>query len=106
MINKEKFTKYMNELYILNKVEHTINDAIKKTNKFEFLAIDFAPYETLVVDMLGELMEDTSDWIPYFIYELNFGENYDSDIMISDANGIFVKMSSFDDLYSILTEGR
>ena len=57
-----------------------------------------------VIDALTKILvdatNDTSDWISYFIYELNFGKDW-KDGMIKE-NGKDIKLQTTEDLWNLL----
>lgn len=61
----------------------------------------FPSLESVCLDLLNYIFEDESGWIGYFIYELNYGENY-IDGCIVDENEQIVKLRNTKDLYKLL----
>lgn len=53
--------------------------------------------------MLAELTYDSSDWISYYIYELNWGESW-KEGMVTDKNGKDIPLKTTKDLYNLLLE--
>ena len=47
-----------------------------------------------------QLLKDKSDWISYYIYELDFGERYEEGMITEDGKNIPLK--TVDDLWNIL----
>ena len=54
----------------------------------------------LPIKFLQEEMGD-SDWIPYWLWELDCGKAYD-DGMVTDADGKEVRLKTIDDLYDVI----
>lgn len=74
-MTKEKFVECITELEELRKVESEINNGFKKIDR-EFNYISFGRYDSLIVQLLEEAMNDTSEWISWWIYEADFGNNH------------------------------
>lgn len=104
---------------IMNKIKTEIMDKcllayyIKKLRELEdknhrlyLLGVNLEIFEepiVLILSLLKGIFQDKSDWIDYFIYDLQYGEKY-TDGMITYENGDFVKLANVDDLYALLTE--
>ena len=58
-------------------------------------------HESLVVSLLEKLMNDQSEMISYFIYELDFGAEYENG-MIVDEHGNEIVFSSAEAVYNYL----
>jgi len=58
-------------------------------------------HESVVVKLLKKLMHDKHEWIDYFIYELDYGRNYEPG-MIKEADGTSIDLSSAEALYGYL----
>lgn len=106
MIPRKIFKNVMSFIQERKSAENKLTEAFSE----EFVDCDFFPYvryETEVVKLLGNLMGDESDWISYFIYELDFGRNYkEGDVTERDVNGkeIIIPMGTVDDLYDVLIQ--
>ena len=59
--------------------------------------------ETLIVDILKDVMDDKDDWIGYYIYELDWGKEYRRGC-IKDKNSKNIKLKTLTDLYNIFKE--
>lgn len=58
-------------------------------------------HESLVVKLLKKLMHDQYEWIDYFIYELDYGRNYQPG-MVKNSNGTNIELNSAEALYGHL----
>lgn len=103
-MDRELFVKTMNNLQTLlckcDDIEEYTNGTININNLGGF-------NETIMslIELLEVLMCDISDDIKYFIFELNFGENYrDGDVLSED--GAVVDFSTVEKLYSYLANRR
>lgn len=56
-----------------------------------------------LVDVLKDSMNDTSNWIEYYLYELDFGkENWR--LKVNDKDGKEIPLRTPEDLYNLLME--
>lgn len=63
------------------------------------------PYDDLFSEylrLLKMIFNDTTDWIGYYIYELDFGEAY-YDGAVTNPDGSTIKLETYEDLYELLT---
>lgn len=98
-MKKEEFIKLMQELVSIKKDEDALNVAFKKFEP-DFNYISFNRYETLVVKSLKFAMNDTFDWISYWIYDCDCGKK---DMKITDKNGKKIPIKTLSNLYNLLT---
>lgn len=94
----EKFKKYLTEIIKLSDIQDKVNNI---TNDLEFAQFDFTPHEGLCLEILSESMNDTSDWISYWFYELDCGRDY-KDGCITDLDGKIIKLKTIEDLYNCI----
>lgn len=97
VFSKEKFVKVMTEYKKLNDLYNKIDKAAKRLIFFKIYPIE---HEELILEVLKEAFNDESDWIGYFIFELDFGKKWTKD-SVSD-NGKIVVLKTFKDLYDLL----
>lgn len=100
-MKKEKFKQIMTELVSLIKDGEELNKSFRKLCP-DFNFISFSRHETLIVNCLREALNDESDWIGYWIWELYCGvEAKKNSVSIKGKN---VPIKTIDDLYNILTK--
>jgi len=81
----------------LREVEYALNSAGKLLD----FSVSFAQYEQLIVDILRDAFDDQKwNWISFFVYELEFGTNWNEGIIIMDNEDI--RMSNAGELYDML----
>lgn len=100
MISKENFINYLAKLEKTNKIYNAINEAGKELDMFEIYDCE---YSTVIIDILQEVFNDESEWIAYFIYDLDFGEGW-YEGCITD-NGENIPLRNAGELYDLLTAG-
>ena len=79
--SKEQFVKIINRLKAANDLQNKIQDLMYEAddnidNDFMNAASLMINHEDTVVNLLQVIMEDEWDDIPYFIYELDYGRDY------------------------------
>ena len=56
----------------------------------------------LAIDLLAQMMEDDDDLIGYFIFELDWGKDYEPGCL-TDKNNEDIPLATLRDLYNVLT---
>lgn len=102
-LNKNCFVKIIETLVEIKKDEDNLNKAFRKFEP-DFNYICFGRYESLIVKTLETAMEDTSEWISYWLYELDCGMTWKKGC-ITDKEGKDIKLKTPEDLYDILNKG-
>ena len=102
MIEYEKFEYYMDKYKKIGEQEATLNKALYEMSN------DFGGYyndnvHELILKLLKDITHDSSDWIGYYIYELNWGENYKEGYVVGE-NGENIPLETVKDLYNLLKE--
>ena len=104
IISKEKFVEIINRLKKYNELQNDINELFNES--IDNKEMDFMNarsicigHESVVVYLL-ERMFDT-DMISYFIYELNYGEDYTEGCVL-DENMNNIDLSTSEKLYDYL----
>lgn len=104
MISKEKFLEIINRLKKYDELQNDINELFcesidNKEKDFINAGSICIGHESVVVYLL-ENMFDT-DMISYFIYELNYGEDYTEGCIV-DENMNEIDLSTAEKLYDYL----
>lgn len=107
-LSKEEFVDVIAKLRDAKELAEQVNDLFLHSR--ENVECDFCnaaalqiSHETLVVKLLQKLMNDQEEMISYFIYELEFGEEYEAG-MVTDCDGREIILNSAGALYSYLSE--
>ena len=95
----EKFTEHMG---------FVIQYGEKRDKMYDYLS-DYVldtMYEPLdhLITMIGDMFNDKSDWIGYWIYELDFGVGWKEGMVT--INDVDVKMKTIEDLYIVLMDNK
>lgn len=100
MITREQFHKWMDTIVEATK----LLDEIAACRFFSDEMIDtFGKMFDIPVAIVQEAVGD-SDWIPYWLWELDCGEHYDEGCV--DDHGKPVKLKTIDDLYDVIVSEK
>ena len=106
-ISKEEFVEILNRLRDSSDLVRKVNSLFR--NSRDNVECDFCngaalqiSHESTVVFLLRKLLKDAVENIDYFIYELDYGRQYEPGI-ITDENGHDIDLSSAEKLYDYLT---
>ena len=102
-MTKQQFTKIMEELISIKNDESKLNDAFKKFEP-NFSYISFGRYESLIVETLEIAMNDTAEWISYFLYERKC--KFTNEKIIKNKNGKNVPLRNYNDLYNLIKNNK
>lgn len=99
-MKKEKLKKYLESIKKITEQESKLDDALRE------ISPDFGGYSNeLAIDtllnMMKDLAKDESEWIDYFIFELDWGKSY-KDGMVTDENGKNIPLATIDDVLNII----
>lgn len=105
-LSREKFTNYIISIKGQSFYLDDLNSLNRKYNID--VSICSSPLEDDLVDLLIYIFNDNkNDWISYWIYELNFGEDANSmtasiESDISETGSFAIPLETIDDLYNLL----
>lgn len=92
----------MKYLQLLDEKDEEFNDLLEKLT-FDGYGYIYSDAISKFLELLKDIMNDRSDWIGYFVYELNWGAEYHLGC-IRDKNDNAIPCSNLDELYDLLTE--
>lgn len=99
MLTKKQFTDAMTAIINQNKADDEICKAITSfCNDSCFYDTKYATKGLL--ELLKSTMEDTSEWIEYWLYELDCGRKYKPSSVTHDGKP--TKLKTIADLYALL----
>ena len=100
MISKELFVETINFMKERNDAVDRINREL--STEFEYNTFyPYFRYEEMLVKVLEAIMHDENDWIRYFIYDGNYGENLKPD-SVSEIDGTPIDITTPEKLYKFL----
>jgi hypothetical protein len=102
MLTRDQFKEVMLELIELGKIEREVDAAMKKLSP-DFMGFSFEKPMNIILKTLKYAMKDNtdSDWISYWIYELDYGKKAKART-VTGKNGRNIPIKTIDDLYNIL----
>lgn len=100
-LTKDQFLAAMTDLKVLKDINDEINTAMRKLSP-DFGGFHNEKAEALILFILQSAMDDESEWISYFIYDLKWGKKY-KDGCITERDGSIIKLETLEDLYNLLT---
>ena len=105
MISKEEFVQIINRLKNYNNLQNEINELFKKLldnreQDFTNAGSICIGHETVVVELLKKIFNDTADIISWWIYELEYGAKFT--IGSFTDNGQDIDLSTAEKLYEYL----
>lgn len=100
MMSREDFIKYMREIRKIVNQEHKIDKAFKEFDS-DFGGFTLGNCVPLMLDILATAMNDTSEWISYYVYETDFATNSCAD-SVTDENGNRIPFKTYGDLYDMI----
>lgn len=92
----------MEDLQELFRIESDITDAFRKLDS-DFNQISFGKFENLIVKLLEDVMKDESEWISWWIYEADFGNNTGIANSVTADGGERFLLKNAGDLYDLIT---
>lgn len=97
-ISYKEFEQHMNDIKHDYEYYDAVCDAVESDFMYENLRC-----AGLALDLLAQIMEDDDDLIGYFIFELDWGKEYE-DGCLTDEDGNSIRLATLRDLYNLLTE--
>lgn len=101
MISKELFCEIIADLKTVDDYVDELNRVIIKY-KYDGCIIPVNCFDT-VLKILQDIFKDNDDWIGYYIFELNWGRQYEPGV-ITDTDHNEIKLSNPEELYDFLME--
>lgn len=90
--SREEFEKYMHDIWKVKNMYNILYDIGIEMNNIPLL--------DNFIEMLQKLMKDKSEWISYYIYEVEFGTIPGNHVYDEDGNPI--PFNSLDDVYDLI----
>lgn len=101
-LTKQEFAKYIQYLKDNWDFENELSSVFIK-HQGDITITDKPDCASGLLDILSRVMNDKSDWISYYCYELDFGRNWEPG-MITDSDGKDVPLGTVDDLWRLLND--
>ena len=106
LLSKEEFCKYINQIKKLDKADNELRQWCKKYTPDTDVFLCDLSLQSELVELLDRVMhpadsKDFADDISYFVYELDYGENYQEGSVL-DENNNPIDFSTAEKLYDYL----
>ena len=99
IMSKESFCKVMDNYKSMFNFTDEMNDLF---DKYKMDGNIYPPMCTeTVIDLLEFIFNDKNQWISYWIFELDFGKDYE-DGYVKDEHGEVIPLKTTEDLYDLL----
>lgn len=102
MITYEEFEKLMETFKNICSKEEALDDALHNMSP-DFGGFYQEDVHDIILKMLEILVNDNDQWISYYIYELNWGNDWKKGT-VTDKNGNDIPLKTYGDLYALLEE--
>ena len=102
-MTKEQFIKYMG---IIHKRYDALEMLYYDLEKLTGVVSDRIINDTsigIMVDMLAEWVGDTDEWLRWYVFEKEWGNNYD--LYVTDEDGNVLPSATYDDLWELIKDG-
>ena len=94
------FEKYMEAVHKDYRWMDLVTDALNSDVLYENLESQY-----FLLDLMTDIFEDKEDWIGYYVFELNWGKEYEPG-KVKDEDGNDIPLATLEDLYNILTKKK
>ncbi len=101
---RQEFLRVMKNLKDLENDIRSVHVALKKLDP-DFGGFFISRVPALALDILKIAMEDKSNWIEYYIYEMDWGTRCKEN-SVTDKNGDPIPFRTVDDLYDCITKRK
>lgn len=108
IITYEEFESYINELKEIDEFQTQLDTLIRSYNKSGRGQAEYIYLPTLfdsVIELLQKATGDNSEYINFWIYELDFGREYKKG-SVKHVNGENIALKTTKDLWNLLTEDK
>lgn len=100
-MSKESFCKVMDNYKSMFSFIDEMNELF---DKYKADGNIYPPLCTeTVIDLLEFIFNDKNQWINYWIFELDFGKNYE-DGLVTQKDGTIIPLKAVEDLYDLLVK--
>ena len=101
MISKECFINTISDMKKLDEIENKVS-LIYRENGIDCCNTGIrCNYESIILDLLEDAMNDKGEWIAWWIFEMNFGEGVTED-SAQYEDGCPIRLYTAEDLYDFL----
>lgn len=102
MISKKNFIKYLKKIKELDDAEDKITDSLRLIGSIDFSSFSLEKPITLALEILKDAIDDKYDYISYFIYELNWGQDKMAKNCVTEKDGTKRSLQTIEQLYDYI----
>ena len=99
IISKSEFRQILNKLKENEEFIDEINNVLRKFGRDGYIFL--TGLEDTIVRLLENIFGDTDQWISYWVWEKDFGKNYEDGDAV-DENGDIIHIKTAEELYDFL----
>lgn len=103
-MDKEEFVKYVNRIHSYIKKEEAVDNSLRSLSP-DFGGFSIGDILDDMTTLLSKLVGDNSDWLGYYIWETDCGEN-DCANSVTEEDGIKIPFKTPEDVYNLIMEDQ
>lgn len=98
--NKELFINILKEFKLQKEHDKKCSDAFKVILPSDYISCyDNSKLYESVIKLLSFISNDKSEWVSYYVYDLDFGNNRELEVFF---NGNYIKMETPEDVWDCI----
>ena len=107
MLTFEEFNKHIQAIKAHEDFQDSLHKLTSSFNRKDESQVEilFPTLAVNVAELLEKELGDTNEWVSYWIWELDFGKQYEPGC-VTDENGDEIKLETVKDLYRFLVKER
>ena len=102
-MTKEQFVRLMEAIkeryYTIERIYDKLDDVFGSVSDSFINETSITP----IIDVVSEIVEDNDDWISWYVYKKEFGEN--TALYCNDKNGNIIPSDTLEDLWELIKGG-
>jgi len=102
-MNKELFIETMNYIQSLQEKQLKVYDCLSELEEDGGAPFIYSGVIDYIVYLLKEIMNDESEWISYYLWEIDSGKDYKPGC-VTEVDGRNIRLKTAEDLYSLITD--
>ena len=107
MISKNKFEGIINALKEAHELQDKVDELMRNAkdnieNDFMNAASLMINHEGIVIELLSDMFDDKAEWIAWFVYDTNFGEDHTE--IYDSENNVVADLKTARELYDYLID--
>lgn len=99
LMSLDEFKDTMERIQGMDALLNDVDEVFRKHGSY--IEVDGLPGQDLCIELLGKIFHDVNGWIPYWIYDLEYGNEYRNG-WVTEADGTTIPLKTSEDLYRLL----